>query len=209
MTTSSVALNATADNDLYSKCPRVKAYSLPKRIAGYGPENWVLLDCPFCGSTHVHGAAPGSRVPHCGKGTGEYVLEYAGPLPEQYWYPSRGAWPKGHRQKWDRRLRNYDPDYDPKHRARGVYDPKFCDLARRMGADGATYPEIAAVIGVRMNSLLRWQATRPEFYDALEPAYRNHLSRKPHSRIVKRRQFLEKRRKERLEAKHKEATIAP
>lgn len=65
----------------------VKAYSIPEKMYPKGRfvPQWTVPDCPFCGQWHVHGAAPGSRVPHCHYPHGDYTLEYAGPLPRELW----------------------------------------------------------------------------------------------------------------------------
>ncbi len=48
--------------------PAVQARTVP----GW-PPRWAVT-CPWCARTHVHGAAAGHRVSHCGGWTPGYVL---------------------------------------------------------------------------------------------------------------------------------------
>ena len=80
-----------------SEWRRVSAYDVPQHLwtkTGLGGEHW-LIECPFCGEIHVHGAGSPvleeSRSPHCSgkKPREEYVLRFAGDLPKSL-YPAFG-----------------------------------------------------------------------------------------------------------------------
>jgi 5-methylcytosine-specific restriction endonuclease McrA len=55
-----------------------------KRAEG---DRWVV-DCPYCGREHRHGAAAGDRVSHCHQG--DYVI--TAPIPRRQKLPSRAVW---------------------------------------------------------------------------------------------------------------------
>jgi 5-methylcytosine-specific restriction endonuclease McrA len=50
-------------------------------------ERWVV-DCPYCGHEHRHGAEAGDRVAHCHKG--DYVITE--PVPRRAKLPFRRVW---------------------------------------------------------------------------------------------------------------------
>jgi len=65
-------------------------FHLPRvRVKRVDDERWVI-ECPYCGQEHAHGAEPGDRVAHCHKG--DYVIQ---PLIRR-----RGKLP--FRKVWDR-----------------------------------------------------------------------------------------------------------
>jgi hypothetical protein len=46
-----------------------------KREVGLGGDRRWVIDCPYCGREHTHGAAPGHRHSHCLRGDG-YIIEH-------------------------------------------------------------------------------------------------------------------------------------
>jgi hypothetical protein len=51
-----------------------------------------------------------------------------------------------------------------------LYDESFCDIARKLGADGKLPAQIARTIGVCKETLHEWARVHPKFSDALKDA---------------------------------------
>ncbi|MGE0056002.1 MAG: hypothetical protein AB7S74_17535 [Hyphomicrobium sp.] len=64
------------------------------------------------------------------------------------------------------------------------YDPAFCEVARRLAAQGAGYVGIAQYIGTTPKALKRWENNHPDFRDAMTPAYKNDMRRKLFSEVA-------------------------
>lgn len=50
------------------------------------------------------------------------------------------------------------------------YDPKFCDEAREMMADGYSTKAFAGYIGVSLSTVYKWMEENPEFSEAIKSA---------------------------------------
>ena len=73
-----------SDNtEVSNSIPLLKAYSFPSwhRLYYF---SWITEPCAYCGKRHKHGAAEGSRGPHCPPGSNpgrrQYELVYAGEM---------------------------------------------------------------------------------------------------------------------------------
>jgi hypothetical protein len=51
-----------------------------------------------------------------------------------------------------------------------TYDPMYCDMVLRLGAEGKSPEQIAAEIGVPRTTMLSWADTNPDFSTALTRA---------------------------------------
>jgi hypothetical protein len=57
--------------------PRKREETYGRDLSGQPVAHWII-DCPYCGREHTHGAGPGHRHSHCLRGDG-YFIEH--PVP--------------------------------------------------------------------------------------------------------------------------------
>ena len=57
--------------------PHKREETYGRGLDGQPVTHWVI-DCPWCGREHTHGAGPGHRVSHCLRGDGYYIDHPAG-----------------------------------------------------------------------------------------------------------------------------------
>lgn len=50
------------------------------------------------------------------------------------------------------------------------YDPSFCDLVRELGSAGKSKHQIAAALGITVETLAEWRKAKPDFSEAINHA---------------------------------------
>lgn len=88
MTSESISIDDSTDVAEFDG-PRVPLYNFPPTYEqprpGFGYPTGFVAVCPFCGDSHRHGLANGTRESHCERSGGTYDLYLAGPIPPEHY----------------------------------------------------------------------------------------------------------------------------